>query len=191
MRSISSARENANEISEFFRNMPDHDGKLCGTSVKEISFDASPAEFALLLDLIDNRHITTSPDWQDLGNVLQLGETFHFIHLYLLVARQARQSPPKGNPWAAFVLSANNGYAEVAQRALADFSKTHLWASTSEEVTPDQLADLTGRAATALICAMRRAVVSPRKVYYPETKENVYKSMTDWQGVVKDFEYGW
>jgi hypothetical protein len=62
--------------------MPDHDEKLCGTSPKDITFEAEPVDLALLLDLIDSRLITESHEWSEFEAVVKLGITFQFTLLH-------------------------------------------------------------------------------------------------------------
>jgi hypothetical protein len=61
--------------------MPEHDEKLCGTSVKEVPFETKPEHLALLLDLIDNRPKSQAYSWSDIEAVMDLGARFGFLHL--------------------------------------------------------------------------------------------------------------
>ena len=123
-----------NIVSLFFREMPEHDEKLCGTSVKEVPFETTPEHLALLLDLIDNRPISQACSWSDIEAVMSLGARFGFLHQNQPVLGHINLKRPTGNPWKVFALAGRLDHPLIAQSTLADFRHTHLWARESNTV---------------------------------------------------------
>jgi hypothetical protein len=77
--------------------MPDHYEKLCGDSAKEINLDASPEDFALLLNLIGHRPINMSHSWPELAKIMDLGDKYQVFHLCQLVIGHINDHSPTGN----------------------------------------------------------------------------------------------
>lgn len=141
--------------SQFFRDMPDHDEKLCGASPSIVQFDVDPAPFALLLNMIDNRIIDTPHTWPEYAAVIELGVKYGFIHLVPLFLRYTKSNKPIGNPWFVFVVASRHDIPELARWALANFDDSQFWARYASTITPKDMEQLSGKYATAFIRALK------------------------------------
>jgi hypothetical protein len=142
--------------SQFFRDMPDYDEKICGTTPKEIDFDVEAKILALLLDLLDGRVIQTSLMWSDLGEVLEVGAKYRFFHLGPLILSHIATRTLNGDPWKTFVIASNLDLPLIAKRALADFERTyHLWGKTFDEIAPSEMSGVAGPYVAALLRGIR------------------------------------
>jgi len=168
--------------------MPEHDEKLCGDSAKELNLDASPEDFALLLNLIDHRPITGSHSWPDLGTVMDLGNKYQFFHLCQLVTGHVSHHSPTGNPWTVFALASQLNLSALAKTALGDFGRSHLWYADEKGARAKDMDGATGVYAAALLRAIDLNVgVESRWVHHPFGEPRRIRGI-DWAGVSRDFD---
>jgi hypothetical protein len=170
--------------------MPEHDRKLCGTSSQAITFDAAPQDFALLLDMIDNRPITNPYKWSDLVGVMELGAKFQFFHLDRhIYAHVMSKRPTEGNPWMVFALASRLDLPLVARSTIVDLGYTHLPSGAVDQVKAKDMEGVAGKYATALLQAMRQNS-SPETytVFHPVTGTGSRCHRSSWLGVSRDFD---
>lgn len=168
--------------------MPDHDEKLCGTSPKEIVFDACPEDLALLLNIFDDRPIDKSLTWSDLLGALELGSKYEFLHLERHVTAHVKLHRPTGDPWSVFALASNLDLPLMAQSTLADFRLTHLGKRGIDQVKARDMSGVAGEYATALLRAMRQNVGPETYGYDSITGQAIWFKESDWKGVSRDLD---
>jgi hypothetical protein len=169
--------------------MPEHDEKLCGTSVKEVPLEATPEHLALLLDLIDNRPISQAYCWSDIVAVMSLGARFGFLHLNQLVLGHINLKRPTGNPWKVFALASRLDHPLIAQSTLVDFHLTHLWARESDNVKAKDMVGASGAYVIDLLRGMRLNLSPDAQMIYHSVSGQAAKCRTtDWTGVSRDFD---
>jgi len=168
--------------------MPDHDEKLCGDSPKEINLDASPEEFAHLLDVIDHRLMAKSYSWPELGSVMDLGVKYHFFHLCQLVIGQIDDYQPMGDPWPVFALASQLDLPNLAKLALADFGQSHIGYTDEHGVKARDMEGATGVYAAALLRAIGLNVDADLRQVSDLMGNEGWIRETDWAGVSRDFD---
>jgi len=153
--------------------MPEHDDKLCGDSAGQITFDAKPDDLALLLELIVQRQISSSPTWNNLERVMTLGERYQFFHVPSLVLIQTTVSTPKGDSWNMFQTASKLRLVKLGKEAIRGFqqsSDSRFWNTT--RLTRNMMQDVPGDWVIALIRAMEASPMG---------------SMTDWDAAARAF----
>jgi hypothetical protein len=185
---FSSAIHRADRCSQFFRSMPDHDERLCGTSAKEITFDAAPDDLAVLLDILDRRDPEGSYLWAELVAVIELGMKYQFIHLNTLLLEIVAIRRPRGNPWVVFEAASRYGLVSLAKRVILDFDRTDLFSRLPDTIKPNEMQAVTGPFAIALLGSMRDHLNS--KTHYctsPITGKIGHYIKVDWAAVSHSF----
>jgi hypothetical protein len=169
--------------------MPEPDQRLCGTSPPVITFDAAPTDFALLLNMIDNRPITEPYKWSDLVSVMEIGAKFQFFHLDRHIYAHVMAKRPTGNPWTVFALASRLDLPLVAQSTLVNFDSTHLPSGAVDQVKANDMEGVAGRYAIALMQAMRQNTGPEiHTVFHPVTGVVTRFHRSNWLGVSRDFD---
>lgn len=162
--------------------------KLCGDSPEEINLDASPEDFALLLDLIDYQPIGESYSWPELEKVVILGVKYQFFHLCRLVIGHIHDCPPIGNPWTVFVLASELEVFPLAKAACGNLGRSHLWYADEKGVIARDIAGATGLYAAAPLRAIALNVSAEKRWVWNPFGDTREIRGTDWAGVSKDFD---
>jgi len=176
--------------SQFFRDMPDHDEKLCGTTSRIVHFDVNPAPFALLLHVIDNITLDDPHTWSEYAAVIELGVKYGFFHLVPLFLRYTKSNKPTGNPWTVFVVASTHDIPLLARWSLANFEDSQFWARNASDITPKDMERLSGKYATAFTRALKasRSDGVVKRLMSHDDGRQEFGQHNDWLGISRNLD---